>query len=49
MKYPDDFIDHVIQGDYLEVMKQIPDNSIDLIFTDPPYNISQKKQSIQRL
>lgn len=27
----------VIQGDCLEVMKDIPDNSIDLILTDPPY------------
>jgi len=27
----------VIQGDCLEVMKGIPDNSIDMIFTDPPY------------
>jgi len=44
MKYPDDFIDNVIQGDCLEVMKQIPDNSIDLIFTDPPYNISKKNK-----
>ena len=24
-------------GDCLEVMKDIPDNSIDLILTDPPY------------
>ena len=29
-------------GDCLEVMKSIPDNSIDAIITDPPYNISQK-------
>lgn len=27
------------QGDCLEVMKQIPDDSIDLVLTDPPYNI----------
>jgi len=27
-----------IHGDCLEVMKKIPSNSIDLIFTDPPYN-----------
>lgn len=26
-------------GDCLEVMKNIPDNSIDLIVTDPPYLI----------
>ena len=28
-------------GDCLEVIKGIPDNSIDLILTDPPYNISK--------
>lgn len=27
--------------DCLNIMKQIPDNSIDLILTDPPYNIAQ--------
>ena len=31
----------LIKGDCLEYMKSIPDNSIDLILTDPPYNISQ--------
>ena len=29
------------QGDCLEVMKDIPDESIDLIVTDPPYKIVQ--------
>jgi len=28
--------------DCLEGMKQLPDESVDLVFTDPPYNISQK-------
>ena len=28
------------QGDCLELMKDIPDKSIDLIVTDPPYNVS---------
>lgn len=28
-------------GDCLEVMKDIPDKSIDMIITDPPYNISR--------
>ena len=40
MIYPDDFIDKVICGDCLEVMKDIPDNSVDLVLTDPPYNVS---------
>ncbi len=30
-------INKIIQGDCLEVMKDIPDNSIDLVLTDPPY------------
>lgn len=29
--------------DALEFLKQIPDNSIDLVVTDPPYNVSQKQ------
>lgn len=28
-------------GDCLEVMKQIPDKSVDLVLTDPPYNIAR--------
>ncbi len=42
MNYPEDYINKVIEGDCLEIMKDIPDNSIDLILTDPPYMISQE-------
>ena len=38
MNYPEDFINKVICGDCLEVMKDIPDKSIDLVVTSPPYN-----------
>jgi DNA modification methylase len=31
-------INKVIQGDCLDVMKDIPDKSVDCIFTSPPYN-----------
>jgi len=31
----------ILQGDCLELMKDIPDKSIDLILTDPPYNIAR--------
>ena len=34
-------INQVIEGDFLELVKYIPDNSIDLILTDPPYNIGK--------
>ena len=33
-----DLIDKIYNMDCLEGMKQIPDNSIDLVVTDPPYN-----------
>ena len=48
IKYPDDFINKIINGDWLEVMKDIPNNSIDLVVTDPPYNISQDGKKIDR-
>lgn len=31
----------IIHGDSLEALKEIPDNSVDLIFADPPYNIGK--------
>jgi len=31
------------KGDCLKILKKIPDNSIDMIFADPPYNLSGKK------
>ena len=37
MKYPDDFINKVICGDCLKVMKDMIDKSVDLVLTDPPY------------
>ncbi|MEZ8267853.1 site-specific DNA-methyltransferase [Vibrio cyclitrophicus] len=33
----------VVKGDSLEVIKKIPDNSISLILTDPPYHATKKK------
>ena len=38
MKYPKDFINKIICGDCVEVMKCIPDNEIDLVVTSPPYD-----------
>ncbi len=34
----------LIRGDCLEVMKAIPDESIDLVVTDPPYQINYKSK-----
>jgi len=38
------FIDKVICGDTLETLKKIPDNSIDLGITSPPYNKREDKK-----
>jgi len=37
MKWPDDFVNKIICGDCLGVMKEIPDESIDMAITSPPY------------
>ena len=35
-------LNQIIQGDCLEVMRDFPDNSVDFIWTDPPYNVGKK-------
>lgn len=35
----DKFLNKIINGDCMDVLKQIPDNSIDLVVTSPPYNL----------
>ena len=42
---PDQFADTVICGDSEEVLKDVPDNSVDLVFTSPPYNFGLDYQS----
>ncbi len=39
MNYPEEFINKIICGDSLEIMKQMPDKCVDLVLTDPPYGI----------
>jgi site-specific DNA-methyltransferase (adenine-specific) len=41
-KYIDKYINQIIQGDCLEVMKNIPDNSVDITFADPPFNLKKR-------
>ena len=38
-------INKVIQGDCLEIMRKIPDNSVDVTFADPPFNLKKKYNS----
>jgi len=37
--FPDDFVNKIICGDTIEIMKRIPDGSVDLVVTSPPYNL----------
>ncbi len=37
-KVPKEFVERIIVGDSEEVLKKLPDNCVDLIFTSPPYN-----------
>ena len=37
------FLNNVIEGDCLEIMKQLPDNSIDMVLCDLPYGTTQNK------
>lgn len=40
-------VNHIIKGDCLDEMLNLPDNSVDLIFADPPYNL-QLNQKLWR-
>ena len=36
-------VNKIIHGNCIEKMKELPDNSIDAVITDPPYNVIGKK------
>jgi len=40
-RLPDSLTNQILEGDCLEKLATIPDNSIDFIFTDPPYNLGK--------
>jgi modification methylase len=40
-------LDRVIRGNSIEVLRQLPEKSVDLIFADPPYNL-QLKSDLRR-
>jgi len=40
-------LDKILQGDCIETLNSLPENSIDLIFADPPYNL-QLSQELYR-
>ncbi len=43
MIFPEDFINKIICGDSLQIMKNMPNECIDLVITSPPFNMSLRK------
>jgi site-specific DNA-methyltransferase (adenine-specific) len=41
----DKYSNKIIQGDCLKLFKYIPDNSVDMTFADPPFNLQKKYTS----
>lgn len=41
----DKFINQILQGDCLELFSEIPDESVDVTFADPPFNLKKKYNS----
>jgi len=39
----------IYNADYMEILKQLEDETIDLVFTDPPYGISKKNGDIKNI
>ena len=38
-----EFINSIIEGDTLEIMSKLPDNSVDMLLVDLPYGTTQNK------
>lgn len=39
--------DIILQGDCLEILKTLPDQSVDLVFADPPYNMQTEGELLR--
>src|SRR5262245_19656474 len=40
-------VNQIIQGDCVEVLRTLPERSVDLIFADPPYNLQLRNQLLR--
>lgn len=44
MKYPEDFVDKIVNGDCLELMPMVPDGSVDMVLCDLPYEVTARNE-----
>ncbi len=42
MTFEEKYINKIINVDSLTVMREMPDNSVDLVVTSPPYNLKTR-------
>jgi DNA modification methylase len=38
----------ILEGDCIEQMRKLPDNSVDAIVTDPPYHLTINREALRR-
>lgn len=39
------YLNQIIQGDCLDLLRELPSNSVDIVFADPPFNLKKKYNS----
>ncbi len=44
----EEILNKIIEGDALKILRKIPDNSVDLVFIDPPYFLQLPKKKLKR-
>lgn len=49
MEFPKNLLDKIHRIDALAMLIQIPDESVDLVFADPPFNVGKKEYRDKRL
>ena len=42
-----EYVNQIIRGDALEIMRQIPDDSVDVTFADPPFNLKKSYEQYE--
>jgi len=40
LRFPEDFLDKIVCGDALQLIRRIPDGVVDAVITDPPYGLN---------
>ena len=44
----DKYLNQILLGDCIEIMREIPDGSVDAVFADSPYNLQLGQKTLYR-